>query len=182
MSGRREKRHNRTCKYCENIFKVSHAKCKTIFCSRKCSWDFRRLPIEKRFMNYVLKTNDCWIWTSTRCPKGYGHFQIGKIAAKAHRVSYEIFKGQFDRSLHILHSCDNPSCVNPDHLSLGTNADNVFDSMKKGRRFTKVSFRKVNKIRDLKKNGMRNCAIAKLMRLHRDYVSQIVTNKIRTMS
>lgn len=65
--------------------------------------------------------------------KGYGHFQVGKKAEKAHRISYSIFRGKIPDGMHVLHSCDNPPCVNPDHLSLGTNKDNMRDRGLKGR-------------------------------------------------
>jgi len=79
-------------------------------------------------------TPGCWIWTGSLSPKGYGKLQIGNYHLRAHRVSYEVYVGPItDPELMVLHRCDNPSCVNPEHLRLGTNADNMKDKKDKGR-------------------------------------------------
>lgn len=79
----------------------------------------------------------CWLWTGTLFWDGYGQFNYvvdGKWKkARAHRISYELHKGQFDSRLSILHRCDMPSCVNPDHLFCGTHAENMQDKVQKGR-------------------------------------------------
>ncbi len=84
--------------------------------------------------------NNCWEWTGATYRRGYGHFRRkinGKwIMYKAHRFSYEYFKNQgelIDSSKLICHSCDNPQCVNPEHLFIGTVQDNINDKLKKGR-------------------------------------------------
>lgn len=75
----------------------------------------------------------CWIWTGSLNKTGYGQFGVGGKAVLAHRMSYELFKGPIPKGMHILHSCDNPSCVNPDHLFLGTHQDNMDDKVAKNR-------------------------------------------------
>lgn len=75
----------------------------------------------------------CWPWTGGRLPFGYGIFQMGTGPKKAHRVSWAMAHGSVPEDLLVLHRCDNPPCVNPDHLFLGTHADNASDKMKKGR-------------------------------------------------
>ena len=76
----------------------------------------------------------CWRWTARTNRHGYGLFVIGHSKAHlAHRVSYEHWKGPFPKEKKVLHSCDNPACVNPEHLSVGTQGDNVRDMVQKGR-------------------------------------------------
>ena len=103
-------------------------------------------------MQKVQKTNACWQWTAAKDRKGYGKFSMGNYKnpdgtkrnsmVSAHRVSYEMFvgaipKGEGFHGTCVLHKCDNPSCVNPDHLFLGSNADNVRDMDAKRRRVNK---------------------------------------------
>jgi hypothetical protein len=94
----------------------------------------------ERFLAKTIKgTNpdDCWEWVGAKYRGGYGHIGMmvdGKWKmVKAHRYSYAYYKGGFDDSLFVCHSCDNPGCVNPDHLFLGTAQDNVDDMIKKKR-------------------------------------------------
>jgi hypothetical protein len=108
-------------------------------------------PVE-RFWKHVNKTNTCWIWTGERMKekpihirKGikqlpYGIFYLINPAknnkmkqVKAHRYSWEIHKGPIPEGLFVLHKCDNPPCINPSHLFLGTNLDNIKDMVAKGR-------------------------------------------------
>lgn len=76
----------------------------------------------------------CWIWMKSRTGAGYGDFRIGIRRCLAHRASYELWNGPIPEGLHVLHRCDVPACVNPAHLFVGTNLDNILDSVKKGRR------------------------------------------------
>lgn len=74
---------------------------------------------------------ECWIWTGARMR--YGYFQYGKKLIGAHRVAWELRNGPIPDGLYVLHRCDNPPCVRPDHLFLGTAADNTADMVAKGR-------------------------------------------------
>lgn len=77
--------------------------------------------------------DECWEWTGERNDKGYGQLrQCGKYK-KSHRLSYEHFTGRQLGKLLCCHTCDNPSCVNPNHLFAGTNQDNMDDCVRKGR-------------------------------------------------
>lgn len=96
-----------------------------------------RIPIEVRFWKYVNKTNDCWLWTGAVNHWGYGMINSGGKngkAYRAHRISWEIHNGPIPTGINVLHHCDNPPCVNPAHLFLGTIADNNEDMTSKGRR------------------------------------------------
>lgn len=86
-----------------------------------------------RFMAKVEKTDGCWLWLGYTDKKmGYGMFWLDGMMRLSHRVSHEMFVGPVAQ-LHVLHRCDNPRCVRPSHLFLGTNADNVADKVAKGR-------------------------------------------------
>ena len=93
----------------------------------------------KPFWERVQKREDtgCWEWTGFRMPNGYGRvYDPGrKDVIYAHRRSYEITHGPIPNGLWVLHQCDNPSCVNPDHLFLGTAGDNARDRTRKGRQW-----------------------------------------------
>ena len=99
--------------------------------------DRKRTPIIERFWPKVRKADGdgCWEWQASRMPKGYGRLGISGVMVLAHRVSYELNIGPIQAGLFVLHKCDNPSCVRPDHLFLGTQADNVHDAKAKGRKF-----------------------------------------------
>ena len=75
----------------------------------------------------------CWEWTAGKSPSGYGYIWNGCTFLRAHRVSCEIFVGLIPDGLIVRHKCDNPGCVNPYHLEIGTQADNMRDMMTRGR-------------------------------------------------
>lgn len=95
--------------------------------------DFGSRDIYTRFMNKVcFGATSCWYWRGNVRAGGYGSINaLGEN--KAHRVSYRLFKGEIPIGMKILHSCDLPGCVNPEHLSIGTQAENVADMVAKGR-------------------------------------------------
>lgn len=92
-------------------------------------------PAEVRFWKKVSKSDGCWNWTAHRNKSGYGVFlKAKKKLILSHRFSYLIHRGEIPDGMKVLHHCDNPACVNPDHLWLGTIRENNDDCQRKGRR------------------------------------------------
>ena len=95
----------------------------------------QRLPhdVDKRFWSRIQKTDGCWNWTGALNTHGYGHMRVNSRQTPMHRLSWEKANGPIPDGLSVLHKCDNRRCVRPDHLFLGTQADNMQDKIAKGR-------------------------------------------------
>lgn len=89
--------------------------------------------IEEKFWKNVTRGPGCWLWSGSRNDKGYGHIHVFNKTIQAHRASWEIANGQIPDGMYICHRCDNPPCVNPEHLFLGSPSDNTRDAVRKGR-------------------------------------------------
>lgn len=150
----------------------------------------RKDPV--RFWKKVNRTNDienCWLWTAGKNEKGYGSIGWGEGIKAAHRVSWEINCGEIPKGMHVLHKCDNPSCVNPHHLFLGTNADNVADKVRKGRTCDnhgernpnlKLTDRQVSEIRQRYANGETNqSALGREYGISQTHIGRIIYFKNR---
>ena len=87
-----------------------------------------------KFETLIKDGIECWLWTGYKDKDGYGRITYLGEDWRTHRLSYELYKGTIPKGLLVCHTCDNPSCINPDHLWLGTNKDNVQDMHYKGRR------------------------------------------------
>jgi hypothetical protein len=101
-----------------------------------------RVPLETRFWSKVDQRgpDECWEWTASRNQFGYGQIMLGAYGTGgkarpffAHRIAWELIHGPIETGLFVLHRCDNPPCVNPAHLFLGDQSDNMKDAHAKGR-------------------------------------------------
>jgi hypothetical protein len=89
--------------------------------------------VEERFWEKVKKTDGCWVWKGANFWGTYGHFWMDGKVQQAHRASWQIHFGPIPAGKDVLHQCDNPSCVRPEHLYLGTQFENAMDAERRGR-------------------------------------------------
>ena len=118
----------------------------------------RAKTLEQRFWEKIDKGIDevCWNWLGHKTIKGYGVIKIKEKMCLAHRVSYEMNIGKIPIGLCVCHSCDNPSCVNPKHLWVGTRAENTNDRHRKGRTVGNKNLWKIgSKLKGEEKGGVK---------------------------
>lgn len=160
------------------------------YCSMVCrnaAYTSHRTPLRDRFWFKVDKSDGCWIWTGAKNPLGYGRVNLGGHfgrTAQASRVAWELTYGPIPDGLQVCHHCDNPPCVRPDHLFLGTPADNKDDLISKGLQAVgedvpsaKLTDDQVREIRARHAAGQSQPVIAKAFGISRSNVSCIVRRK-----
>jgi|SRR6267378_2687469 len=139
-----------------------------------------------RFEEKFDKTEGCWNWKASCAGKGYGQIKLPKERKQiyAHRLSYMIYKGDIPEGLQVMHSCDNPKCVNPEHLSVGTCKDNQQDMKAKGRSTkgersscAKLKESQIHQIRYCLSIGMTQEHIARVFGVSQIQISRINTGK-----
>jgi len=139
------------------------------------------MTTNERFWSHVDKECseffDCWEWTGSKNRCGYGVLRLNRKTVLAHRLMYEIYYGEIPEGMMVLHECDNPSCVNPDHLKLGTQKDNMKDAYNKGRGQSKLTCEDVIAIRILCQCGYPRRLIAKMYHITSNHITRITTRK-----
>ena len=141
-----------------------------------------------RFLSKIKATDGCWDWTGGKNRFGYGSFQLRtNKSILAHRTCWNMFNGEIPIGVCVYHKCDNPGCVNPDHLFLGTHKENMEDKIKKGRHncakgekngMSKLKNDDVVKIKEMIGLGLKNHEIVKKFGYSHLSVSRIRHNKI----
>jgi hypothetical protein len=148
-------------------------------------------PIEERLEAHSMPEpmTGCTLWIGGSTPKGYGSLGFLGTTRPAHRVSYMVHVGPIPDGLHVLHRCDTPACINPDHLFLGTNTDNVRDKVSKGRAsslpgelhpMARLTAEQVLDIRHRRHRGENSAMLAKAYGLSRGGVACICSGKTWT--
>jgi len=145
-------------------------------------------PIETRLWGRCDKSGECWLYLGTKGGGGYGHISQNGRQRLAHRVSYELAYGPIPEGMDVLHRCDTPACVRPDHLFLGTHSDNIQDMLRKGRRRERrgeeSNMAKLNAdaVLDIRatygRNGVRLIDLAQKYNVHLSLISLVVRRKI----
>lgn len=141
--------------------------------------------LEDRFWAKVRKTRGCWWWEGNKNNMGYGMFmRVSPKKELAHRVSWMIANGEIPGRARVLHNCpdgDNPACVNPDHLFLGTQGDNMVDKAQKGRsgnQHRQATLKEAREIVRRYRAGESQMKLAEDFGFHQTYISRVVTGRI----
>lgn len=155
---------------CENCGNLCKKKFVRAFCNDQC-----------RLLGQVKKEDRCWIWTGRSKRDGYGICGLQGKDQRAHRVSYQVFKGPIADGLLVLHSCHKPLCINPEHLRLGTVKDNAHDTIladhqRKGEGVgtSKLTEKQVLEIREMYTKGISQTKIAKIYNVNQTLIGFIV--------
>ncbi len=152
-------------------------------------------PVEQRFWRFVAKgaNDECWLWTGAKADLGYGKFYLSRErkGERAHRVAWEMLRGAIPIGLYVLHNCpggDNPACVNPNHLFLGTKRDNSRDMVAKGRNVYRIRIGEANNkarltseavraIRSALVSGVSASSLARQFGVHHSTVQRVAAGR-----
>ncbi len=177
---------DRTCEQCAVVFGWNGS-AKGRFCSKHCcgvravrSEKPLRRDTRERFeeLTHPEPNSGCWLWAGLMSDLGYGRFFVDGGRQQAHRVAWEMFRGPIPDGMKVCHHCDNRACVNPGHLFIGTQAENVNDMMAKGRGVSKLSVEDVRAIRAESATGERQAKIAARFGVCQSAISAIVRRRV----
>ena len=129
-------------------------------------------------MQIRLTETGCWEWPVGSRKGGYGEVEIGGVREGVHRLSYRVFVGEIPGGKYVCHHCDNPRCVNPKHLFVGTQAANMQDASEKGRLRRKLTMEEVLKIKEGFQSGTNSITgVAKRLGVRRATIQSLVRGK-----
>ena len=143
------------------------------------------MPIEERltFYGWDVTETGCWEWRGSRISAGYGQLEVKGKGLRAHRVAYETWVSPIPEGMVVRHKCDNPPCINPDHLELGTQKDNGQDMASRGRSTSgdknvraKLTWEKVREIRSLA-GAASQSELARRFEVNPSVISNIIRNR-----
>lgn len=162
------------------------------FCCRPCADAGKYGSTENRFWRHVIKGPACWNYR-VRTGRGYGCLQITGKHIVAHRLSWELHHGPIPPGLVVCHKCDNRACVRPDHLFIGTVADNIADMVQKDRHWktgpknpchgeqhgsSRLRNRDILKIRQLHAKGISQLEIGRQFGMSQAHISKVILRKV----
>jgi hypothetical protein len=186
----RDKWSRAICKTCNSSFMARNSEISRrcgLYCSRDCFMNRELENWVSRFWKYVQKEDGCWRWIGPHGKYGYGTLSgipwsnNHKGKELSHRISWVINRGPIPHNMYVLHTCDQPSCVNPDHLFLGTQIDNNNDKVSKVRQAmgeklpqSKLNAEDIRHIRSLRTYGLSLYELADIFRVDFSNIGRIV--------
>lgn len=142
-----------------------------------------KTPLERLLDKIVKAENGCWIWTAAKNPAGYGVMVYKKNLRLATRISWMEHVGEIPEGMNVCHRCDDPACINPEHLFLGTQRENMHDMIGKGRQYhpsgedthnCRLSW---DKVRHIRSSGLPGTELARLYGVKKNTIYSVLKNR-----
>ena len=162
------------------------------FCTRQCASQLRKTKVNEEYKqkmrqrisekSEIDEKTQCWNWKKYKNKDGRGYCHFNNKTIMASRASYLSFIGEISENLEVCHKCDNPSCVNPEHLFIGTHKDNIEDRDLKGRgargeKLGKLKEQDILEIRNFREKGFSQQKIADIFKVRQTTISRILLGK-----